>query len=120
MVWELVLQGADLSLEVLFLLPGRDPAVDSSLGDDWLFRFLDGKWQVVDSSGHLDTRDVISPVATSSGVECNRTIFGPFTEGGCCDTELVSSFPGRLCRFFIHALSYGRRWGVWSLGVCSM
>ena len=44
LIWKLVLQGVDLSLEVLFLLPGGDPAVDASIGDDWLFRFLDGKW----------------------------------------------------------------------------
>ena len=43
LIWELVLQGADLSLEALFLLPGGDPAGDASIGDDGLFRFLDGK-----------------------------------------------------------------------------
>jgi hypothetical protein len=81
MVWELVLQGVDLALEVLFLLPGRDPAVDPPLGNDGLFRFLDGEWQVIDSSGQLDTGDVISFMATSGGTEYNLTIFGPFAEG---------------------------------------
>jgi len=47
-------------MEVLFLLPGRDPAVDSSLGSDGIFRFLGGEWKVIDSIGHLDTGDVIS------------------------------------------------------------
>jgi len=49
-----------LALEVLFLLPGRDPAVDSSLGSDGIFRFLGGEWKVIESIGHLDTGDVIS------------------------------------------------------------
>jgi hypothetical protein len=81
MVWELVLQGVDLALEVLFLLPGRDPAVDPPLGNDGLFRFLDGEWQVINSSGQLDTGDVISFMAQCT--EYNLTIFGPFAEGGC-------------------------------------
>jgi len=72
-----------LALEVLFLLPGRDPAVDSSLGNDGLFRFLGGDWKVIDSIGQLDTGDVISFVTTSGGTEYNLTVLGPFTEGGC-------------------------------------
>jgi hypothetical protein len=79
MVWELV--EVDLALEVLFLLPGRDPAVDPPLGNDGLFRFLDGEWQVINSSGQLDTGDVISFMAKCT--EYNLTIFGPFAEGGC-------------------------------------
>ena len=62
LIWELVVQGTDLSLEALFLRSGGDPAGDASIGDDGLFRFLDGQWQVVDSSGHPDTREVISSV----------------------------------------------------------
>jgi hypothetical protein len=97
MVGELVLQGVDLALEVLFLLPGRDPAVDSSLGNDGLFRFLKGEWQVIDSTGrHLDTGDIISLVATRGGTEYTLTALDPLAEGGCGDTELVGSFPGCL------------------------
>lgn len=81
---ELVLQGVDLALEVLFLLPGRDPTVDPSLGDDGLCRFLDGEWQVIDATGRqLDTGDVISFMTTSGGTESNLTSLGPFAEGGC-------------------------------------
>ena len=42
MIWELVLLDVELALEVFFLLPGRDPIVDSFLGNDGLFRFLGG------------------------------------------------------------------------------
>ena len=51
-----------MALDVLFLLSGRDPAVDSSLDNDGIFRFLGGEWKVLDSSGQLDTGDVISCV----------------------------------------------------------
>jgi len=49
-----------LTLEVFFLLPGRDPTVHSSLDNDGLFRFLGGEWKVIDSTGQLDTGDGIS------------------------------------------------------------
>ena len=85
MVWELVLQGVDL--EVLFLLPGRDPAVP--LATTGSFVFWMASYRLVWTTG-----DVISFVTTSSGTEYNLTMFGPFAEGGCRDTELVGSFPG--------------------------
>ena len=105
MVWELVLDGVDLALEVFFLLPGSDPTVDSSLGNDGLFRFPGGEWTVVDSIGQLDAGDVLSFV-----VRVLNTLWSFLAQLRRLDVEIPSGSAASLGVFGSTESTYMIRW----------